>query len=59
MAFEILGEQQVPVEQLTERLGEIAQRHKGLLQRVDVINSADPQIAPHRGAARQALIPSP
>jgi tetratricopeptide (TPR) repeat protein len=42
--FAILGERQVPTEQLPERLAEIAQRHKALLQRTETIVSPDARV---------------
>ncbi len=53
--FEILGEQQVPVEQLPERLGEIAGRYKGLLARVQTAVSDDPKIEELRTQAQAAI----
>ena len=53
--FAILGERQVPVEELPERLAEIAARHKDLLARVEHTVSSDPGVQARREEARAAI----
>lgn len=53
--FVILGEREVPVEELPDRLGEIATRHKNLLSRVEGTVSSDPQVQARREEAKAAI----
>ena len=53
--FEILGEAPVESEKLADRFAEIATRHKRLLERVQLLNAADPQVAELRDAASAAI----
>jgi tetratricopeptide (TPR) repeat protein len=51
----ILGDQQVPIEQLPERLAEIAARHKELLARVERTASNDPRVQTLKEEAKAAI----
>lgn len=53
--FRILGEQSVPPEQVPVKLGEIAARHRVLLERWSVFDAADPAIAALAAWAKAAI----
>jgi tetratricopeptide (TPR) repeat protein len=53
--FGILGEQEVPLERMPTKLGEIAQRYQGLLARLQTTSSTDPEVQRLKGKARAAL----
>ena len=53
--FEILGEQRLPVEQLPERLADIAARYKELLTRLEITGGADPEVQRLKERAHEAL----
>jgi hypothetical protein len=53
--FEILGREQVPPERLEATLAEIATRHKGLLERVRLLDATDPRAGQLRDAAATAI----
>jgi hypothetical protein len=52
---EMLGRQDVPPEQLAEVLATIVARHKSLLERVRLLEAADPRVAALRDALAAAL----
>ncbi len=51
----ILGEQAVPPEQLDAKLGEIAERHKELTQRLRALSNDDPGVVALRNKAAESL----
>lgn len=53
--FKILEQQQVPLEDLDSTLREIAAQYKELLQRLETIQSEDPQVIDLKTRARQAI----
>ena len=53
--FKILEQEQVPREDLDSTLREIAKQYKELLQRLEVAQSEDPQVAALKTQARQAI----
>ena len=53
--FRILGEQDVPPEQISLKLGEIAARHRALLERWSVLDTADPATAALGAQAKTAI----
>lgn len=53
--FRILGEQEVPLEQMPTKLGEIAQRYQELLARVETTKSTNPEIQQLKEQAHHAL----
>ena len=53
--FEILGREQVPPERLEATLAEIATRHRGLLKRVQLLDTTDPRALELRDEAAAAI----
>ena len=53
--FRILGEQDVPVEQMPTKLGEIAQRYRDLLTQLKTTGSTDPEVQRLKEQAERAL----
>ena len=53
--FRILGEQDVPLEQIPTKLGEIAGRQRALMERWAVFDSADPATAALAAQAKEAI----
>src|SRR4051794_16613932 len=53
--FAILGETEVPPQDLTKRLVEIARRYKDLLARLEATSSTDPEVQRLKEQAREAL----
>src|SRR5215207_8817742 len=53
--FRIAGEQDVPLEQLPTKLGEIAARHRAMLDRWSVLDAGDPAIAVLSAGAKAAV----
>jgi tetratricopeptide (TPR) repeat protein len=53
--FKILEEQQVPLSDLDSKLRKIAAQHKALLARLEIVQSADPQVVRLKGEALQAI----
>jgi tetratricopeptide (TPR) repeat protein len=53
--FQIVGEQDVPLEKVPLKLNEIAARHRDLLDRWSVLDTSDPVIANLAEQARQAI----
>ena len=53
--FRIIGEEDVPLEAVPVKLGEIATRHRDLLDRWSVLDTSDPEIAALAEQARQAI----
>ncbi len=57
--FEILGEADVPVEQLQDRMAEIALRHQQLLDEIRTFRVSDPEVQALREAAAGQLAADP
>jgi hypothetical protein len=53
--FRIIGEQDVPLEQVPTKLGEIAARHRAMLDRWSVLDANDPAIAALAAEAKTAI----
>src|SRR5262249_11513037 len=53
--FRILGEQDVPPEQIGTKLGEIAAKYRGLMDRWSVLDTADPATAALAAEAKAAI----
>jgi tetratricopeptide (TPR) repeat protein len=53
--FQVLGRQNVPIEQLPATLVEIAQRHRGLLEQIGSIPSQSPAVQALKDRARSAV----
>ena len=53
--FRILGEQDVPLEQVPTKLGEIAARHRAMLDRWSVLDAGDPATAALAAEAKTAI----
>lgn len=53
--FRIIGEQDVPLEQVPMKLGEIAGRHRAMLDRWSVLDAGDPATAALAAEAKTAI----
>ena len=53
--FRIVGEQDVPLEQVPTKLGEIAARHRAMLDRWSVLDAGDPATAALAAEAKTAI----
>src|SRR3984893_6539717 len=53
--FRIVGEQDVPPEQIGTKLGEIAAKHRVLMERWSVLDAADPADVPIHPQAKAAI----